>query len=82
MLGNAYYTGVAVFKGTPHPGRHGALVSEELFEQVQAVRHGHRTSGERDRVHRHYLKGSIFCGACGRRLTYSGVGLVPLAWTR
>ncbi len=40
-------------------------------EQVQAVLRGHRTSGERDRRHRHYLKGSVFCGACGRRLTYS-----------
>ena len=71
MLGNAYYTGKVVFKGAAYPGRHEALVSDELFEQVQAVLRGHRASGERDRVHRHYLKGSIFCGACGRRLTYS-----------
>jgi Recombinase zinc beta ribbon domain len=31
----------------------------------------HKLSGERDRKHHHYLRGSIFCGACGRRLIYS-----------
>jgi hypothetical protein len=29
------------------------------------------TSGERDRVHAHYLKGSVYCGECGRRLMFS-----------
>ncbi|MPZ84864.1 MAG: hypothetical protein GEV28_32560 [Actinophytocola sp.] len=28
----------------------------------------HDKSGERQRVHRHYLKSSVFCGECGSRL--------------
>ena len=71
MLGNPYYTGVVVFKGSTFPGRHDALISEELFDQVKGVLDGHRLAGERDRKHSQYLKGSVFCGACGRRLTYS-----------
>ena len=31
----------------------------------------HNISGEKDRKHPHYLKGSIFCGDCGARLIYS-----------
>jgi site-specific DNA recombinase len=44
---------------------------DELFERVQAVLTPHKRSGERDRKHQHYLKGSLFCWSCGRRLTYS-----------
>jgi site-specific DNA recombinase len=52
-------------------GRHEALISEELFDKVQGVLAAHKLSGERDRKHGHYLKGSIYCALCGRRLTYS-----------
>ena len=31
----------------------------------------HRHSGERDRKHQHYLKGTIRCGTCGSQLVYS-----------
>ncbi len=31
----------------------------------------HNLSGERDRKHQHYLKGTIFCEDCGHRLFYS-----------
>lgn len=30
----------------------------------------HRLSGDRSKKHNHYLKGSLFCGNCGRRLLY------------
>ena len=30
-----------------------------------------RTAGERPQVHRHYLRGSVFCGECGKRLVYA-----------
>ena len=30
----------------------------------------HRLSGDRTKKHFHYLKGSIFCGHCGRRMVY------------
>jgi site-specific DNA recombinase len=71
LLANPYYTGKVRYRGNYYEGRHEALISEELFERVAAVLTAHKRSGERDRKHAHYLKGSIFCGECGRRLTYS-----------
>ncbi len=71
LLSNRYYIGEVKYHGKHYPGRHDKIISEDLFEQVQAVLAAHRLAGERDRKHLHYLKGSIYCGACGRRLTYS-----------
>ncbi len=66
-----YYAGIVSYAGKQYPGRHEPLVSQELFDQVQAVLAAHRLSGERDRKHQHYLKGTIRCGTCGCRLVYS-----------
>ena len=71
MLGNDYYVGIVTYRGQKFPGRHEPLISREMFDQVQAVLDAHRLSGERDRKHAHYLKGSIYCGYCGARLMYS-----------
>jgi site-specific DNA recombinase len=71
LLSNPYYAGVVTYRGKRYPGRHEPLISEELFEQVQAVLKAHAQSGERDRKHGHYLKGSIRCGGCKHRLTFS-----------
>jgi hypothetical protein len=30
----------------------------------------HTNSGEKDRKHDHYLKGTLYCARCGHRLTY------------
>jgi site-specific DNA recombinase len=71
VLSNDYYTGVVTYGEQKHPGRHKELVGRELFDQVQTVLRAHGRSGERDRKHAHYLKGTVFCGECGLRLTYS-----------
>jgi site-specific DNA recombinase len=71
MLSNPYYTGKVNHRGKFYPGRHQPLISQDLFDRVQAVLEAHTHSGDRDRKHHHYLKGTIFCGECGRRLTYS-----------
>jgi site-specific DNA recombinase len=71
MLSCPYYTGVVSYNGKQYPGRHEPLVSQDLFDQVQAVLKAHGLSGERDRKHQHYLKGTIRCGTCGSRLVYS-----------
>jgi hypothetical protein len=71
LLRNPYYAGYVTHKGHVYEGRHEALVSQELFDQVQAVLVAHRHSGERDRRHLHYLKGTIRCGTCGSQLVYS-----------
>jgi site-specific DNA recombinase len=71
LFGNPFYMGQVRYKGKLYKGRHEPLISEELFERVQAVLKAHNTSGERDRKHQHYLKGSIHCGRCNHRLVYS-----------
>jgi len=71
LLSNPYYIKKIKYHGKYYPGRHEPLISEALFDRVQAILAAHKLAGERDRKHSHYLKGSIFCGACGGRLTYS-----------
>jgi site-specific DNA recombinase len=76
ILRDPYYAGWIVYKrGTADQqtfrGRHDALVDEATFNQVQALLDEKRVSGERSQKHQHYLKGSVFCGECGRRLVYS-----------
>lgn len=71
LLSNPVYAGKVPYKGKLYPGRHDKIVDEELFEQVQAVLKAHNKAGERDRKHQHYLKGTVRCGHCDQRLTYS-----------
>jgi site-specific DNA recombinase len=70
ILRNRYYAGVVTFEGVEYPGKHEPLVSEQLFARVQQVREARRQSGEKPRVHSHYLKGSLYCGNCGEPLTF------------
>jgi site-specific DNA recombinase len=71
LLSNPYYAGTVTYRGKQYEGRHPRLITQELFDKVQAVLVSHRQSGERDRKHQHYLKGTIRCGTCGCRLVYS-----------
>jgi hypothetical protein len=71
LLSNPFYAGKVLYQGKLYPGRHDALISEELFDRVQEILKAHNLSGERDRKHAHYLKGTIRCNACDHRLTYS-----------
>ena len=74
MLLNDFYIGVVTWDGVKNPnGRHEPLIDEATFKKVGEIMEAHRISGERNRKHRHHLKGSIFCGYCGRRLVYSRV---------
>jgi DNA invertase Pin-like site-specific DNA recombinase len=68
MLNNRYYIGIVTFRGVEYDGRHESLIDPELFEQVQTVLRAHHGAAEKQRVHHHYLKGSVFCLACGTRL--------------
>jgi site-specific DNA recombinase len=75
LLRDRYYLGLVPYKpGTPDqqifPGRHDPLIDEATFDKVQALLDEYRISGERAQKHRHYLKGSVFCGECHRRLIY------------
>jgi len=69
ILKNRYYLGVVKFEGVEYPGRHEALISEQLFRRVQDVREARHQSKEKPRVRTHHLKGSIYCGHCGEPLS-------------
>lgn len=64
ILTNRYYVGKVIYRGEEYEGRHEALVTPELFEQVQAVMEARSTADERQREHHHYLKGSVWCDEC------------------
>jgi site-specific DNA recombinase len=71
LLRNPYYVGKVVFRGVEYEGNHPQFIPKELFERVQGVLIAHRLSGNRAPKHGHYLKGSVFCGLCGRRLIFT-----------
>ena len=71
LLQDRYYLGYVTYKGKEFPGRHEALVSPEVFELVQEIMTTRTTSGTRQRVYHHYLKGILWCGACHERGTES-----------
>jgi len=52
-----------------YEGVHEAIVSPTLFTRVQEVFKTHDKAGERVRKHPHYLRGSLYCGSCGSRMT-------------
>ena len=64
MLRDRYYLGKVTFKGEEFEGRHPALIDNELFDRVQSLLATRAVSGERRRVHPHYLKGTLYCGRC------------------
>lgn len=64
MLRDRYYLGYVTYEGEEFPGRHEPLVTQDVFDKVQAVLNAKAVSGERQRVHHHYLKGSLWCGVC------------------
>jgi site-specific DNA recombinase len=71
MLKNPYYIGRIRFKGVEYEGTHPPLIPAELFERVQQTSVAHNLSGDRHWKHGHYLKGTVYCGLCGRRLIFT-----------
>ncbi len=69
ILANPLYTGVVEWNGAQHPGSHQPLVSAETFRRVCELLAARSVRGTRERKHPHYLKGVLFCGVCGRRLS-------------
>jgi site-specific DNA recombinase len=68
LLRHPYYKGIVRYRGVEYPGKHDPLVSEATWDRVQQMLAAKNQAGERQRVHNHYLKGSLFCGACGSRM--------------
>jgi site-specific DNA recombinase len=71
ILSNPYYAGIVPYMGAYYEGDHEPLIDVQTWLLVQDVLHARNAAGNKDRVHAHYLKGSVFCGACGSRLVFS-----------
>jgi site-specific DNA recombinase len=71
ILKDPYYIGIVRYKGVEYQGSHDPLISPELFFRVQDIITAHSVSGDKRRLHHHWLKGTVYCGACGKRLIYT-----------
>ncbi len=70
ILRNPFYFGKTVWQGDEYQGSHQPIISKDLFDKVQEVFTIRDKAGERKRKHPHYLKGTLFCGECGSRLSF------------
>jgi site-specific DNA recombinase len=68
LLRNPYYIGMVSYRGVVYAGKHEPLATPEVWHEVQKILSAKYLTGEKDREHPHYLKGSIYCGQCGARL--------------
>jgi site-specific DNA recombinase len=68
LLRTPYYYGITTYRGVEYMGTHEHLTDKGTFDKVQDVLRAHQTSGEKRRLHHHYLLGSIVCKQCGSRL--------------
>jgi site-specific DNA recombinase len=67
ILHNRYYVGRVTFSGVEYPGRHEPLIDEPTFQLVQALLDSRNRAGEKPQTRPHPLKGTLYCGRCGRR---------------
>ena len=70
ILRNDYYAGVVRYMGEVYEGRHEPLVDKATFARVQQLLDTRKQAGDRSWRHHHYLRGSLFCAECGRKLVY------------
>ncbi len=76
LLTNPTYTGKVVIKGQVFPGQHPALITPELFDEVQTIRRQHqktpRTFTPKYRIY--LFNGILVCAGCGRKMRASAYG--------
>jgi hypothetical protein len=70
ILANKAYAGIVTWEGIEYPGLHQPLTGTAAFNRVQDLLAARAARGTRERRHNHYLKGTLFCGVCGRGLSF------------
>lgn len=71
MLKSKFYVGIITWKEVEYQGKHKPVILKSTFARVQEVLLLHDKSGERVIKHPHYLRGTLYCGYCGARLSSS-----------
>ena len=72
ILSNPIYIGQIRHKGTCHPGQHGAIIDQELWEQVQQ----HMTSNSVE--HKTRSRNTVSCPLTNKLFDVSGERLIPV----
>jgi site-specific DNA recombinase len=67
ILHNRYYLGRVTFSGVEYAGRHEPLIDEPTFQLVQSLLDSRNLARDKPQTRPHPLKGTIYCGRCGRR---------------
>ena len=73
MLRSDYYIGFVTWKRAKITGRHEPLIDAGNLPEGSRGARRHRQKGSRRRKYDHYLRGSVYCRSCGRRLIFSRV---------
>lgn len=68
MLRNRFYIGYFTWGGVEYESNQTPIIERPLFENVQEMLTARNVSGEKQRLHNHYLKGTVRCGGCQSRL--------------
>ena len=68
LLSDPYYYGKILWNGQIYEGKHEPLISKELYDKVQDIKHG-RTTPRRTK-HLYTFKGHVRCVACGKLITW------------
>jgi len=69
ILKDPFYKGLTRYQGETRPGNHEALVTDELWHQVQQVL-DRRSKDPGEKGSKFFLlRGLLFCGSCDRRMT-------------
>lgn len=74
IMQNETYLGLVKYHNDLYPGKHPAIIPQELFDRVQAVRkeHAHRPRVYSTNKQVYLLGGIIYCATCGRTLRGQG----------
>jgi DNA invertase Pin-like site-specific DNA recombinase len=68
MLRNRFYIGYFTWGGVEYESNQTPIIDRPVFDAVQDLLAARNVSGEKQRLHNHYLKGTILCGGCHSRL--------------
>jgi site-specific DNA recombinase len=70
ILKNPFYYGEMRIKGKLYPHKYDAIISKELFDQVDAIRNGYKITKHRWGGLPYPFRGLISCAECGCRITF------------